>query len=446
MDITLDKKSPTEASIKITLKENDYQPGVEEKVREYARKASINGFRPGKVPPAVIRKMYGKSIKVEEINKLLSDSVTKYIKENDLQLIGEPMPDVEKAESIDWDNQQEFEFDYAIGLIDNFDYALDDKLKVNRYQIELDKKTLDETIENVKNQFGEVTNPEKAVEGDAFYGKLAEKDGDLDNEDAIKWGWLSKSGQKKLVAAKPGAEIELDIQKDFKDAHAISHALNIGEPKAKELSGTYVFSLKNINHTEAAKINQELFDKVFGKDAVKDEKEFIEKVKATVEENYARETDYFLDAQIRDLLIDKIKMDIPENFLKKWIKVSNEGKVTDEDIEREFDEYVKSMKWDLIKNRIGQDNELKVEHEEVVNKTKEMILQQLGGPGAAAQLADHMDAFADNYLKAENGQNYMKVYGELRDEKVMAFVKEKIAIKDKKVGVEEFKKIVEKES
>ncbi len=444
MDITLDKKSSTEALIKITLKETDYQPNVEEKVREYARKATIKGFRPGKVPAGLIRKMYGKSIKVEEINKLLSESVNKYIRENDLKLIGEPLPDMEKAEKIDWENQEEFEFDYQIGLIDEFSYDLSDKQKVNSYKIELDKKTLNETLDDLKKRFGNTTNPEKAVKEDDFYGTLKEKDGELENEELIKWGWLSKSGQKKMLAAKPGDEIELDIRKDFEDAHAISHALNVGEQKAKELSGTYIFSLKNINHTEPAEMDQVFFDNVFGKGAVEGEEAFIAKVKETVEENYNRETAYFLDHEIREMLLDKTKIDIPDEFLKRWIKVSNDGKVTDEDIAREYEEYVKSMKWDLIKNRIAEDNELNVEHEEVVNRAKSMILQQLGGPGAAAQLAEHMDAFADNYLKAENGQNYMKVYGEVRDEKVLALIREKISVKEKKVSLDEFKKLVEK--
>ncbi len=302
---------------------------------------------------------------------------------------------------------------------------------------------MNETLDNLKEQFGEMTNPEKAEKGDDFFGELKEKDGDLENEGLIKWSYLSKSGQKKLLALAPGESADLDIQKDFEDAHAISHALNVGEDKAKELKGTYSFNLKNINHSVPAEMNQALFDKVFGEGAVKDEKEFIAKVKETVEENYNRETAYFLDHEVRDLLLDKTKIEVPDEFLKRWIKVSNEGKVTDEDIEREYDEYVKSMKWDLIKNRIAEDNEINVEHEEVVGRTKSMILQQLGGPGAAAQLADHMDAFADNYLKAENGQNYMKVYGEVRDEKVLGFIKDKITIKDKKVTLDEFKKIAE---
>ena len=442
MDITLDKKTSTEALIKVKLKENDYQPNVEEKVKEYAKKANIKGFRPGKVPASLIKKMYGKSIVAEEINSILSRSLSDYIKEQNIQLIGEPLPDQEKANQIDWEAQKEFEFDYDIGMVSDFTYDVSSKQKVKSYKIELDKKTEQETLDNIKKQFGTVTNPEQAQEGDAFYGEIKENDGDLHNQGVIQFDDLAKKEQKNFLALKPGDSIELDIKKAFKDEQTISHVLNVGLEKANEIQGKYTFTLKNINHTEPAELNQELFDKVFGKDVIKSEADFMAKVKGTVEDNYFRETSYFLDKTIKDHLVDKTKIEIPNEFLKKWLLISNEGKVTLEDIEKEFDEYVKSLKWDLIKNKIATDAEIKVDNDEVIDKAKSLILQQLGGPGSAEQLKDHLDDFADNYLKAENGQNYLKLYGEVRDERILKHLKENISITEKKVSLDEFKKLV----
>ncbi|MEM9298827.1 MAG: trigger factor [Bacteroidota bacterium] len=442
MDITLDKKTSTEALIKVKLKENDYQPNVEEKVKEYAKKANIKGFRPGKVPASLIKKMYGKSIVAEEINSILSRSLSDYIKEQNIQLIGEPLPDQEKANQIDWEAQKEFEFDYDIGMVSDFTYDVSSKQKVKSYKIELDKKTEQETLDNIKKQFGTVTNPEQAQEGDAFYGEIKENDGDLHNQGVIQFDDLAKKEQKNFLALKSGDSIELDIKKAFKDEQTISHVLNVGLEKANEIQGKYTFTLKNINHTEPAELNQELFDKVFGKDVIKSEADFMAKVKGTVEDNYFRETSYFLDKTIKDHLVDKTKIEIPNEFLKKWLLISNEGKVTLEDIEKEFDEYVKSLKWDLIKNKIATDAEIKVDNDEVIDKAKSLILQQLGGPGAAEQLKDHLDDFADNYLKAENGQNYLKLYGEVRDERILKHLKENISITEKKVSLDEFKKLV----
>ena len=442
MEITLDKKTPTEASIKVKLKENDYQSNVEEKVKDYARKANIKGFRPGKVPAGLIRKMYGKSIVAEEVNSLLSKSLSEYIQENKIQIIGEPLPDMDKAQSIDWDNQKDFEFDYEIGLVDEFDYDLSKKQKVKSYKIESDQKTIDETLENIQKQFGTVTNPEISEAGDDFYGEIKQLDGDLSNSGVLKWSDIVKKEHKKFTGLKPDESIEFDIQKTLVDDEVIAHLVDVSLDKAKEITGKFSFHIKNINRTQLAEINTELFDKVFGPGAVSNEEEFLAKVKETIEDNYKREGEYYLTHSIRKHFISKTKIDIPTDFLKKWLLASNEGKITVEDIDREFEQYVDSLKWDLIRNKIAEENEVKVENEEIVDRAKSMILQQLGGPGAAEQLKDHLDAFADNYLKGENGQNYMKLYNEVRDEKILSFIKEKISISEKAVDIEEFKKIV----
>lgn len=441
MDITLDKKSSTEALIKVTLKESDYQPNVEQKVKQYAKQANIKGFRPGKVPTGMIKKMYGKSIVVEEVNNILSKSLQEYIKKNDLKLIGEPLPDMDKAAKIDWENQKDFDFEYKVGLVDDFKYDLSKKQKVKSYKIELDKKTLNETLDNVKKQFGESINPDVSEKGDSFYGELKQVDGELSKEGVLNWEDLNKKEHKNFTGIKPGATVELDAQKSFEDHHALAHLLDIGHDKAKGLKGKLIFTVNKINRTKPAEMNQELFDKVFGKDNVKSEEEFVGKVKKTVEENYDRESSYLLDRDIKDHFVSNTKIEIPEEFLKEWLIKSNEG-VTEEDIEKEFDEYVKQLKWDLIKNKIAEDNEIKVENEEVVNKAKSLILQQLGGQGMAEQMKDHLDTFADNYLKGENGQNYMKVFTEVRDGKILDHVKEQITISEKKVDLDEFKKVV----
>ena len=441
MNITLDKKTPTEGIIKVSLKQTDYQPKVEEKVKDYARKANIKGFRQGKVPAGLIKKMYGKSIVVDEVNNTLSTALGEYIKENNIQLIGEPLPVEEKMKAIDWETQTDFEFEYEVGMVDEFNYDLG-KGKVTAYKIELDKKGMEETLDNIKKQFGNVTNPEEAKEGDDFFGTFKQVDGEISNESLLKWDTIAKKEQKKFAGAKPGDSIEVDIDKLVTDHHDLMNLLDIGHDKAHDIKGKFHFTIKNINRTEAAELNQELYDKVFGKDTVKSEEEFKNKVKEVVEENYKRESDLLLNRDVRDVLIKNTKIDIPETFLKRWLLVANEG-VTQEDVDREFDDYVRSLKWDLIRNKVAEDNDIKVENEEVRDRTKSMILSQLGGPGAADQLKDHMESFADNYLQAENGQNYMKVYNEVREEKILQLIREKISVSEKKVNLDEFKKAVE---
>ncbi|MEO1049593.1 MAG: trigger factor [Bacteroidota bacterium] len=445
MDISLDKKSNTEALIKVKLNESDYQPRVDEKVKDYAKKANIKGFRPGKVPTGLIKKMYGKSILVEEINSLLSKSVTDYIRENDIKIVGEPIPDLEKSKSIDWDTQKEFEFDYDIGFVEDFTYDLSKKVKVKHYKIEADQKVMDKTLDSIKKQFGEVTNPEASEADDSLFGKVKATDSEDEGKDAlIPIDKVEKKEQKKFIGAKAGDVVKFEISKALKDEQLITHIADVDAEAAKDLKGEYQITVDKINRTVPAEINEELFEKVFGKDSVKTEDEFMAKVKETIEENYQRESDYFLDINIRDQFIENTKLEIPETFLKKWIQVSNEGKVSEEQIEKEFEAYTKELKWTFITNKISEDNEIKVEHPDVVDKAKEMILQQFGGPAMAAQLGDQLDGFANNYLQGENGDNYMRVFNQVRGEKVSQFIKEQITLNEKSVSMEEFEKIVQK--
>ncbi|MDH5365344.1 MAG: trigger factor [Cyclobacteriaceae bacterium] len=442
MDIKLEKKNATEASIKIKLIQKDYQHKVEEKVKDYAKKANIKGFRPGKVPIGLIKKMYGSSILVEEVNHILSHSVNDYVKENNLNIIGQPLPNHENAEKIDWDTQTEFEFDFEIGLIDEFKYDLSKKQKVKKYTIEVDKKTVEETVTNLKKQFGKSINPEVSEDEDSLFGTFTQLEGEISNDTLVEISTVEKKAQKNFIGVKKDDVIEFEINKIFKDASIIVSLLNISEEEAKSLKGKFTFTVKNINRVEPSEINQELFDKVFGKDAVKSEDEFIEKIKDTVSGNYSRETDFYLENSIKDHFVDKTKIEVPSAFLKKWLLVTNEGKLTAEDVDKEFDATVKSLKWDLIKNKIAEDNELKVDNQEVVDKAKSMIMEQFGGAAMAEQMADKMDEFADNYLKGNNGDNYMQVFQQVHSEKITNYIKENITLNDKKVSVDEFQKIV----
>ena len=441
MDITLDKKSATEGFIKIKLIETDYQHKVDEKVKDYAKKANIKGFRTGKVPTGVIRKLYGKSILVEEINHILSHSLTDYIKDNDIKLIGEPIPEIDKTRSIDWDNQKEFEFEYFVGLVDKFTYELSPKVKVKKHLITVDEKTIKSTIEDVKKQYGKMTNPEVAEEGDSVYGTLTL--GERENDTLIELKDIEKKEKKKFIGVKKDDQLTFKLRNAIKDDVVIARLFSTTIDEAKTLEGEVNFLVKNINRVEPSELNQELFDKTFGKDQIKSEKEFKDKVSETIAENYNRESEYLLDKQIRDLLVDKTKIEIPDEFLKRWIVFSNEGKVTAEQIEKDYSSYVKEFKWNLIQNRINEDQKIKVENDEVVTEAKNQIMAQFGGPAIAEQFGDRLDGIVSNYLNAENGQNYIRIFNDLKSVKTISYIKENISITEKKVSLDEFKKVVE---
>lgn len=440
MNITLDQPSATDGLIKIKLTESDYRPKVEEKVKEYSRKMNIKGFRQGKVPSGVVRKMFGKSILVEEVNHLLSHSVSDYIKEKKLNILGDPIPNHEKARLIDWETQKDFEFEFQVGLVEDFTVDLSSNVKIKSHVIEVDQKVIDEAVENVKKQFGNITYPEVSGATDNLFGEVTDVAGNKKSS-YLPVSKIAMTEQKKFIGLKKDDELSFEVEKISTDLPTIAQAINVTEDEAKNANGTYSFKINNISHVEPAELNQELFDKVFGKDVVKSEEEFLNKIKETISENYKRETDHLLEHEIQHYLVDHTNVNMPDSFLKTWLKASGDGKITDEIIGKEFNDYKSGLKWDLIKNKIAEDHKINVESSEVKTRAKQLIAQQFGGPAIAEQLGDKFDSIADNYLAGQDGkgENFMRLYNQIRSEKIMNVIRENITISEKKVSLEAFK-------
>ena len=372
MNITLDQPSPTDGLIKITLSESDYQPKVEEKVKEYSRKMNIKGFRQGKVPGGVVRKMYGKSILVEEVNHLLSHTVSEYIKEKKLHVLGDPLPNQEKAMLIDWDTQKEFEFEFQVGLVEDFAIDISSNVKIKSHLIEVDNKVVDEAVEDIKKRFGTTTNPETSDVEDSLMGDVTDAAGQK-KASYIPIAKLAATEQKKFTGLKKDEEVVFDVEKLSEDALVISQAVNSTEEEAKNLKGSFTLKISTINRTVPAELNQDLFNKVFGKEVVASEEEFINKIRATIAENYQRESDHMLEHEIQHHLVDHTKLNMPDTFLKRWLKATGNGKITDEVIGKEFDDYKNGLKWDLIKNKIAEEQKISVESGEVKERAKQLI-------------------------------------------------------------------------
>ena len=445
MEINLNKKSPTEASIKIRLNKSDYQQQVEKKVNEYARKANIKGFRQGKVPAGVIRKMYGKSILVEEINHILSHKLTDYIRENELKILGEPLPDKESTSKIDWENQEDFEFDYNIGLVDDFTLDISKKQKVKKYVVEVDKKSLDTTLDDIRTRFGNEVEVELSEEEDVLEVDVVNEAAELDRKEArliIKN--LNKKATKKFIGLKKSDKVSFDSQKLFDDEFGLSQLTGLSHDDAKAFTGDLEITVNGISRKEKADFGQELYDQVFGPGVVKDQDEFLKKVEETVGENYNREAENHFNYTIRKHFLDKTPLTLPDNFLKEWLTVTNDN-ISPEDLEREYSGYADSLKWNLIINKVAGDNNITVENDEVKEQARKMIIGQFGGEEALGQLGDKIDGIVDSYLQGENGKAYSEIYDQLRTEKILGVIKEQISITEKKVKFEEFTKLVEKE-
>lgn len=442
MDITLDKKANNEATLNIRLQPEDYEPRIEEKVKMYRKQVNLKGFRPGKVPPGVIKKMYGKSIKVEEINELLSQSVPRYLQENDLKVVGEPIPDLDSAEAIDWENQSEFSFAYDLGLVNDFSYDLSDQVIIKQYTIELTEDTITDTIEDISKRFSTEEKVEESQQDDTLHGTLTQPESELSNETEIKTALVPEDHQGQFAGLKEGDTVSFDIRTVYPEDTDVAFLLGKKHDEVADVQGEFTFTVKEVMRPVPAEVNQELFDQVFGKDAVSTEEEFREKVRENIAENYDRESDTLLTRDIRNYYTKNTDIQLPEEFLKRWLLSRNDSELTEEKINEQFDDYLQELKWSLVSEKIAKDQEVNATYDDVKNKARELVLSQFGVYGSQFEADDRFDPIVENYLKGENGNNYMQVFSQVQSEKVFEAIKEKVTVEKEEVNVDKFNEVV----
>ncbi len=452
MDIALEKASDTNASLIITLKPEDYKAEVDKKLKQYGKQVSLKGFRPGHVPASLVQKMYGKGILVEEVNGLLSKSVTNYIREQKLQVVGDPMPNREAADAIDWDSQDEFKFSYELGLASDFEADLASLGSVNRYEIEAGDKEVNETIENLRTQFHSQQHPDEAGEGDTLYGELkqlnapegteADSAPRFETKTALPLAKVAPDALSTFLGRKKDETFTFIIETAFPEEKDRALATGAKKEEAANLTGEFSFTIEDVTRHAPADLNQEFFDKVLGMGAATDEETFRAKVKEIIGQNYARESENLLRNDIEKALLDNILISLPDEFLKKWLLEMNEGKFTAEQIEEQYPDFTKSAKLQLIKNRIAEKNELNVSFEEVMASTRQMVRDQFGFAGSdGGEMDETIDKIARNYLMDEknNGQNYTQTFNRVFDDKVIDYIKSQLTIVDQTVSLDEFR-------
>lgn len=442
MNITQENIDALNAKLKIQLTSEDYQEKVETVIVNYRKTASIPGFRKGKVPMGQVKKMIGKSVLVDEVNKILQEAIYKHITENKIEVLGNPLP---LTSEVDWDSASDLEFEYEMGLAPEFNVSLDKKSKFDYLQIVADKKMVDHYATDMAKRYGKMTQPEKSEITDLMMGEFSQLDEEgnpledgINHTSSVALDIIQdKKAQKVLVGLSEGDEVKLRITKDFSnDAH---HMLNIKKDELENLDSDFIFKVSKISRMQPADLNQELFDKVFGKDTVKSEKEFRAKIKEEVEKSFVSESDNKLKNDVILHLIKKTKLSLPDAFLKKWLVTTNEQGLTAEQVEQEYEQYSKSLKWQLIENKIIKENELEVKNEDVITHTKELITSNFAQYGQPAPDDKKLEEIAIQVLG--NEEERKKVYNQLYDVKTMSLYKEKFTLKNKEVTYDEFVKL-----
>ncbi len=451
MNIKKENIDELNAVLSITLEKDDYETKVGEVLKDYRKKARIDGFRPGKVPFGLINKMYRKPVLVEEVNKLVSESISKYLVEEKLNILGEPIPHEEERQPIDWDNDTVFEFKFDLGMAPEVDLKLSARDKVPYYTIKADKELIDKYVESYTQRFGEFVESETVSEKDILKATVTQLDPDgkpleegIVAEDASLSVEVIKDAKikKQVMAARKGDVLTIDLKKAYPSDAEIAGLLKIDKEQVADLEGNFSVAVNEISHFQAAEVNQELFDKVFGEGAVTSEKEFREKIAEEAKKGLAQDSDYRFRIDVKETLVKKFKQDLPKEFLKRWLLLINEGKVDREQVDKEFDHFEEDLKWQLIKDKIMEENGLSVTDEEMQAAAINYARMQFAQYGMGNVPDEHLLEFAKRMLERNEDRNNIR--NQVVETKVIDSVKAVVKLDEKDITSEKFNKLFEK--
>ena len=452
MNISKENVEGLNSVIKITIGKEDYEPKVAEVLKDYKKKANMPGFRPGKVPMGLVKKMYGKAALVDEVNKLVSESITKFISDEKIDLLGEPLPS-DKQEVIDFDTDEEFKFFFDIAEAPEIEVTLSKKDKIAYNKIAVTDEMHDQQTKSITSRFGKQESVETITEKTLVKGDFVQLDQDgneledgITAEDSVMSMSVIKDedAKKRILAAKIGDVITLNPRTAYPDDTELSYLLKIEKEDAANIDGDFKVTIKDATEFVDPELNQELFDQIYGKDIVISEEEFKNKVKEDLENQLALDSDYLFFIDAKKKLIKKVKADLPEEFLKRWIIATNRDnqELTPEKIDQEMPLFMEDLKWQLVKNKLIKNNEIKLEESDLLENAKKSTRIQFAQYGLSNVPEEHIANYANDMLKNEE-QSKKIVEGAMHD-KLIEFIKEAVKLDEKEVTHDEFSKLVEK--
>lgn len=446
MKITQSKAKNMLATIKVEVSESDYSESVDRVLKRYRKDAVVPGFRKGKTPMSIIEKQYKTSVIVDEVNKLLQDSLYKHITDNKVKVLGSPLPKEEKE--IDWKNDTEFTFEYEIGLAPELDFKISNKDKLTYYNIKADNKLVDKYCNDIAKRYGKMSNPSESIDGDLVYCLIIQKDSKgnvlengISNEATVSIESIKdKKYKKQFIGLKADDKLSLNVLNVFKNQTDLSAMLKISQVELNNLSSDlFEFTVKRINRLAPAELNKDLFEKVYPNEKVKNLADFKNKIKDEAEKSFEIESDRMLKNDVVLYLVDKIKFDLPDQFLMKWLIKSSEKPLTEEQVNSDYPQYSKSLKWQLIENKILEENNIKINNEDLIDFTKTLVKRQMQQYGQSETDDKKLADIAENILK--NEEERKKISNQLFDEKTLELYKKLFKLTEKSISYDDFVKL-----
>ena len=434
------------AILKVEIKPEDYQNKVKASLEKYRKSAKVRGFRPGKVPFGMIQKQYGKSVLAEELNKLANDSLYKYITEEKLEILGNPIPTADETFKGDMENPGDFEFSYEIGFSPKFEIPISSRKSIEYFAVKVDEKLIANQIEDLRRRYGKMESTTEVGDKDMVMGLFREldssgepKENGIENNSTISMEFLKdKKAIKSILGMKVDDSLVLDPKSVAKDDKDLASMLGIEESAVADVSKKFKFTVNDIKRMELAELNTDLFDKLFPNQNVRSEKEMKEKVASDLENMFKTDSDRLFTQTVYDFLMDKTKMTLPESFLKRWIKLSNEKPIDDDTLNKEFDTYLKSMKWQLIQSKIFKENDIQISNEEVMDFTKSLLVSNYAQYGMPAPDDKELTETATRLLKDKEQVN--GIYDRITEKKLSDYFQANVPMKEKKLSYDDFVK------
>ena len=433
MKITLNKKNKLSGIISIEIDKNDYEQKVNDVLKRYSKTAKIPGFRKGFVPIGLVKKQYGNAVKVDEINKLLDSSLKKYIQDEKLDILGGPIPHMDN--DINWDSEI-INFDFEIGYTPEFKINLKPKKPILKYEVKADKKMVDGQIKNIQSQYGKLISKPKVENNSEITANFNCTTDEINNSSMFKTESLKPSFLKRIIGLKVGNELTEIGSKIFKENHDLSRNLKIELEKAKNFKSEVSIKIEEINEREMADLDQNLFDKVFGKNSVKSVTEMKNKLSEDFVKQFQNQVDQKLMNDTIEYLIESTKINLPYEFLIKWMKLSSENKISIDEAKSEYEKSEKGMKYQLIESKIIIDNDLQVNFEDLKSFTTDLIKNQMLQYGQAIPDEKEVDGIVARVMS--NKDEIKRLTEQLTSTRILNFFKDNFNYKTKKVSYDEY--------
>ena len=448
MKVSFDCPDKINGLLTVTIEEDDFKNDVEKELKNYRKRANVPGFRPGMVPMGLIRRQYGNAVKMDVVNNKLSEEVNKYIQDNKINMLGMPLGS-EKQTPVDLEKDAPYTFMFDIAVAPEFDIELSDKDAIEYYDITVDDKLVDQQVDGFASRFGAYQKAEEYKEGDVLKGDLREldaegntKEGGVEVEGAtVMPQYLKDDDQKKLFeGAKAGDIITFNPYKAYAGGAEVATLLKVEREKKDDYQGDFSYQITEVQHFEKHAVDQELFDQVFGKDEVKDEKSFREKIAEGVKQQLATDEDFRFLQDLRKYAEEKVgQLTYPDALLKRVLKENNKDK-DDEFINKNYEASLKDLTWSLIKNKLAEKAEVKVNDDDVKNVAREIARAQFAQYGMQNVGEEYVNNYAEELLKQRDTVNQFAERAV--DEKLVAAIKPVVKLNHKEISLEDFNKMV----